>query len=406
MARNISISDYTYVLPDEKIAKFPLAQRDLSKLLIYQNADIKESIFKNINQYLPQNSTLVFNNTKVVCARLIFERENATKPIEIFVLEPATNIPMEAAMLQKGKATWVCLVGNNRKFNTDFIEKRFTFEGNELFIKAYKPVIKGDSFEVSFEWNEDITFAEVLNFAGIIPLPPYLKRVPDENDKSRYQTVYAHHEGSVAAPTAGLHFTNEILSELKQSGHSIAELVLHVGAGTFKPVKAETMENHEMHSEEIAISKATLVHLIHHVNNIIAVGTTSLRTLESLFWFGLKLKLFPNEKLTKLDVKQWDAYDLEVPEGFRYADALNEIVAMMDRNNLQTLTGKTQVMIAPGYTIRAIKGIITNFHQPDSTLLLLIATVIGENWRKVYEYALENNFRFLSYGDSSLLLRD
>ncbi len=405
MARSIAIADYTYTLPEEKIAKFPLEQRDQSKLLVYKNQHISESQFFNIENHLPENTTLVFNNTKVICARLLFERPNATKPIEIFVLEPASNIPMEQAMLQKGKATWTCLVGNNKKFNTDFIEKTFEFENQQLYLKAYKPVVKGDAFEVTLEWNEDLSFAEILHFAGYIPLPPYLKRVPSESDKNRYQTVYAQHEGSVAAPTAGLHFTPEILTQLQSKGHHLQEVILHVGAGTFKPVKAETMQDHEMHYEQLQVSQATIQHLYEHAGNCIAVGTTSLRTLESLFWYGLKIHLFPEQNHEEILVEQWDAYDLNVPIDFDYQKAMATILNYMNEKEIDKIHGKTQLMIAPGYTIRSIRGIITNFHQPDSTLLLLVATVIGENWRKIYDYALANDFRFLSYGDSSLLLR-
>ena len=406
MPRHLSIKDFSYHLPEEKIAKEPLEKRDESKLLVFKNETISEGIFKDLTNHLPANSLLVFNNTKVICARLIFEIEGKTKPIEIFLLEPASSREMQSAMVQKGKAKWKCLVGNNKGFKADYIEKKISYEGKEYFIKVFKPEASGDVFEVEIEWNEEVFFAEILNFAGLIPLPPYLKREVTESDKDRYQTVYAKQEGSVAAPTAGLHFTENVLDNLEKEGHKCEFVQLHVGAGTFKPVKAEQMEGHEMHSEEIVVSKLFIEKLIAQQENIIAVGTTSLRTLETLYWVGAKLKYQKLEMLDNVLVNQWDAYDLKIESDFTFVDALNEIKQYLEKNKLENLVGKTQILIAPGYEIKSSVAIITNFHQPDSTLLLLIAAMVGEKWREIYAYALENNFRFLSFGDSSILFRN
>jgi len=402
MARDIKIEDYTYDLPPDKIAKAPLSNRSDSKLLVYKNGSIEDAKFKDIVSYLPSNCSLVFNNTKVVCARLLFDNPGiSNKPIEIFVLEPTAGLTIEQAMLQKGTCSWICLIGNMRHFSVDSLEKSFHAHNAEFKLTAFKPLPSGDAFEVRFDWDGDISFAELLNLAGIIPLPPYLKRIPDENDKTRYQTVYAKQEGSVAAPTAGLHFTNEILSELHSKGIATEYVVLHVGAGTFKPVKSETMQGHDMHSEEIVVSKSTIQGLIRNVDNLIAVGTTSLRTLESLFWVGLKLHL----GIADLNIRQWDAYDLEIPYDFTYLTALQTILDFLEASDLDSISTKTQLLIAPGYRIRSVKGIITNFHQPNSTLLLLVAALVGDNWREIYNHALASDYRFLSYGDGSLLLR-
>lgn len=401
MAREIKIEEYTYELPEEKIAKAPLAERAESKLLVYRNGQIIDAKFKGIGSFLPRPSTLVFNSTKVVNARILFDNPlGKNKPIEIFVLEPNQGISIEKAMLQKNKSTWICLIGNIRDFTTTSLVKSIPLATAQLTLTAHQPLRNNDVFEITFEWNGEATFAEVLDLAGITPLPPYLKRVPDENDKSRYQTVYAKQEGSVAAPTAGLHFTKQMIQELKQQGIGIENVVLHVGAGTFKPVKAETLKDHHMHSEELFVEKETLQHLLANADHLIAVGTTSLRTLESLFWIGVKLHMGLNET----EIYQWDAYDLDVPHGFGYKNALETIFNFLTAQNEDALRTKTQLLIAGGYKIRSVNGIITNFHQPNSTLLLLIEAMVGKNWRNIYQHALENNYRFLSYGDSSLLL--
>ena len=406
--KELKIIDFTYDLPQNKIAAYPLAERDQSKLLIYKNGKIGVDTYKNIDDQLTSETLLIFNNTKVVEARILFTKETGST-IEIFCLEPDDRYKdVTNAMLQHSKVFWKCLVGGAKKWKSEKLSKPIEINQESIVLDASIVEKKNDYFIIEFNWsNQSISFAELLHHAGIIPLPPYLNRSIEEADKTTYQTIYAKHDGSVAAPTAGLHFTDTIFEKFASKNIHNSYVTLHVGAGTFKPVKASKMNEHEMHAEYIDVTIETIQDLMNYSpKTIVAVGTTSLRTIESLYWMGVKAYQNIEASIEEIEVKQWDAYDLEVPEGFRYADALNEIVAMMDRNNLQTLTGKTQVMIAPGYTIRAIKGIITNFHQPDSTLLLLIATVIGENWRKVYGYALNNDFRFLSYGDSSLLLRE
>jgi S-adenosylmethionine:tRNA ribosyltransferase-isomerase len=403
--KEIAIKDYTYELPEEKIAKFPLENRAMSKLLVYQHDQISESIFQNVGAYLPAGARLIFNSTKVVCARILFQT-STDKKVEIFMLEPSHGQEMQQAMLQKGTAKWICLVGNMKQFKENFLTKVFAFEGKEYFIKVYKPTPYLDSFKVKLEWSEELTFAEVLSFAGLIPLPPYMKRLPVAEDTSRYQTVYANEEGSVAAPTAGLHFTDELLANLNANKVDCSNVVLHVGAGTFKPVKAATMVDHQMHAEEIVVEKSLLEDIIAKQQPIVVVGTTSFRTMESLFWFGLKLELNGLKSATSLSIAQWDPYELVVPEGFTYLNAFENIVKMLQITNQHQLKGKTQLLVAPGYQVRVAEAIITNFHQPDSTLLLLVAAFVGEaNWKKIYDYALSHDFRFLSFGDSSILYR-
>ena len=401
MAREIKIEEFSYKLPEDKIAKTPLLERSDSKLLFYNKGLIKDYKFKNIVELVSPKCTLIFNNTKVVCARIIFENSiKANKPIEIFVLEPLGNLSIEATMLQKGSSKWICLIGNYRFFDSNSLEKTLHINNTDVTLKIHKPIKLNDVFEVEFEWNADFSFAEILNLAGVIPLPPYLKRVADENDASRYQTVYSKQEGSVASPTAGLHFTNEILEDLRRNDISTEYVVLHVGTGTFKPVKTKSMKDHTMHSEEIIVTKATIINLLKNVDNLIAVGTTSLRTLESLFWIGLKL----HNESANIQIKQWDAYDFEIPPEFDYKKALESVLNYLELSRQDSIKTKTQLLIAPGYKIRSVKGIITNFHQPNSTLLLLIAALVGNDWKKIYEHALNNDYRFLSYGDSSFLL--
>lgn len=401
MAREIKIEDYSYDLPPGKIAKVPLAKRSDSKLLVYNKGQMADARFNDVISFLPDNCTLVFNNTKVVYARILFDNPGvSSKPIEFFVLEPTHGLTMEQGMLQQRSSTWLCMVGNLRHFKGDVLEKSIQYGSSQLKLIAHKPVPCGDAFVVLMEWDADLTFAELLNMAGIIPLPPYLKRMPDMDDQVRYQTVYAKQEGSVAAPTAGLHFTDELLFDLKQQGFGISYVVLHVGAGTFKPVKSSTMQGHDMHSEELVVSRSTLEGLIQNPRNRIAVGTTSLRTLESLYWLGLKLHL----GLKAMVVNQWDAYDLQVPNGFEYQDALHALLDYLEASQSDSIYAKTQLLIAPGYRIRSVNGIITNFHQPNSTLLLLVAALVGDDWRKIYDHALSNDYRFLSYGDGSLLM--
>lgn len=403
VARSISIADFTYILPDERIAQFPLADRANSKLLQCAGGVISDHVFHQLPDLLPVGCTLVFNTTKVVCARMLFPIEGKQKPVEIFVLEPQSGITMEQAMHTKGTAVWKCLVGNNKHFSEARIRRSFISKGETYFIEVEKPLPSGDAFLVRFTWSDALTFSELLDAFGQIPLPPYMKRTPEAGDSARYQTVYAREEGSVAAPTAGLHFTDDVLAQLRKRQIYIEQVTLHVGAGTFRPVKASTMEGHDMHAEEISITQASIAHLLQYPQQLIAVGTTSLRTLESLFWIGWKWQVADRAAIPA--VYQWDAYDTQVPADFTYEEALKVILMRMETYGLTVLTTKTQLLIAPGYHIRSAKGLITNFHQPNSTLLLLVATFIGDDWKKVYAHALENDYRFLSYGDSSLLWR-
>jgi len=402
--KDISILDYTYSLTDEQIAKYPLAERDESKLLVYKGGVIEESVYKNLAAHLPADTLLVFNNTKVVEARLIFTKATGGV-IELFCLEPHDQYPdITTAMLQKGKVLWKCLVGGAKKWKAETLVKEIQVEAETIQLSAVMLERLNDYFLIELSWNKDtLSFAEILHIAGLIPLPPYLNRQADEKDKATYQTIYAAHDGSVAAPTAGLHFTKRLFDNLEAKGISHQFVTLHVGAGTFKPVKAATMQEHEMHAEFIDVSLELIESLLTN-NTIIPVGTTSLRTLESLYWLGVKvlsgalLVVSENGGLT-----QWDAYEL--PQDVKKEEALSALIHWMKDNNLNRLITKTQLLIAPGYQLRIAKGIVTNFHQPQSTLLLLVAAIIGNDWRKVYEHALANNFRFLSYGDGCLLFK-
>ncbi len=402
--KNLSIADFTYDLPEDRIAKYPLAERDASKLLIYQDGDITEDQYRQLPSHLPANSLLVFNNTKVVEARLLFQKASGGV-IEIFCLEPHEQYAdITTAMQQKGKVWWHCLVGGASKWKSgQLLEKNIS---DNIRLEAKCMDKKTGSFLIEISWSDQsMSFAELLHLAGAIPLPPYIKRAADETDKNRYQTIYAIQDGSVAAPTAGLHFTPAVLKELEQKNIPTAFVTLHVGAGTFKPVKSDQMADHEMHAEWIDVDR----HFIENLNdqldkNIIAVGTTSLRTLESLYWLGLKC-MHPGNNETvpeTVSISQWDPYDLQ-SEQLPASVALGQLLAWMEKNKLEKLITKTQILIAPGYTFRIVKGLITNFHQPQSTLLLLVAALVGNNWKKIYRHALQNNYRFLSYGDGSLL---
>ena len=401
----ININDFDYPLPDERIARFPLENRDASKLLVYKKNECITHLFKELPDLLPHNTLLVFNNTKVIHARLLFKKETGSI-IEIFCLEPAENdVDIQLAFQQKGSCVWKCFVGNNKRWKDVFIEKKFEYNGEIHTMKVERKQAVENAWIVEFSWSDiSLSFAEVIDKLGVIPLPPYLNREVVETDNIRYQTVYASENGSVAAPTAGLHFTAEIFSKLKSKGIQCENITLHVGAGTFKPVSSETIDQHTMHSEKIYIERSLIVKLIENIDkNIIPVGTTSTRTLESLYWFGVKLFL-GNYKQEELDVLQWDAYQEKYNLGITAKVALQNIINFMDVRNIQVLSGQTQMMILPGYQFKIAKGIITNFHQPRSTLLLLICALIGEKWKEIYDYALKNDYRFLSYGDSCLLL--
>lgn len=403
--RYISINDYFYSLPEDKIAKYPLPERDASKLLIYKEGNITKDIYRNIATHIPENSLLIFNNTKVVEARLLFQKPTGGV-IEIFCLEPHSQYAdITTAMLQKGKVWWHCLVGGVAKWKKgQTLEKKIHYADKEIILTASFIEKKNDSFIIEISWlPAAMSFAEVLNHAGAVPLPPYIKRAPEESDKERYQTVYADKHGSVAAPTAGLHFTNLVFGNLKEKNIKADFVTLHVGAGTFKPVKSETMQEHEMHAEFIDVSRRIIETIITNLDsNIIAVGTTSLRTIESLYWLGVKLLATSNDTDGPQGLSQWEAYEM-TGRIHSAKDALQALINWMDRNQLERLITKTQILIAPGYNFKIVKGLITNFHQPQSTLLLLVAALVGEDWRKVYDYALQHDFRFLSYGDGSLL---
>ena len=404
--RSLSIKDFTYSLPEERIAKYPLAERDASKLLIYKEESITDDIYRNIRAHIPSNSLLVVNDTKVVEARLLFQKSTGGV-IEIFCLEPHEQYPdITTAMLQHEKVFWHCLIGGASKWkHGQILSKKILYNRNELILEAKYIGKEIDSFIVELSWNNSsLSFAEVLHLFGAIPLPPYIKREAETSDAERYQTVYAHYEGSVAAPTAGLHFTESVFKSLKEKNIQKEFVTLHVGAGTFKPVKSETMQDHEMHAEYFTISKTTIQNLIYHLDkNIIAVGTTSLRTLESLYWLGAKQSTVNSQQ--SMEITQWEVYDRK-EKMISTKEALENLIRWMSAKSLNSLTGKTQIIIAPGYQFKIVNGLVTNFHQPQSTLLLLVSAFIGNNWRKVYDFALENNFRFLSYGDGSLLWRN
>lgn len=396
----LSIQEFTYELPEERIARYPLAERDASKLLVYRKGEISESVYWNLAAALPAGSLLVFNNTRVVEARLLFQKETGGI-IEIFCLEPGDQYAdITSAMLQKGKVYWKCLVGGAKKWK----EGPLRMEIQSLVIEARKVEQHNDYFIIELSWNNaTLSFAELLHAAGSIPLPPYLNRKTEAADKERYQTIYAEQDGSVAAPTAGLHFTPHVFETLEQKNIHKAFVTLHVGAGTFKPVKASTMGEHEMHAEFIEVSAALIRELIRqYEQGIIAVGTTSLRTLESLYWLGVKVMATPDITAAALQLNQWEPYEIQ-EQNIPTTTALEALLQWIEQQPLQQLITKTQIIIAPGYRFRIISGLITNFHQPQSTLLLIVAAITGNDWKRIYNYAMENDFRFLSYGDGCLL---
>lgn len=401
--RNIHISDYDYDLPDSRIAKYPLEKRDNSKLLVYKNEEITNAVFSSLPDYLPADSLMVFNNTKVIQARLHFRKETGAL-IEIFCLEPHEPHDYLLNFQQINKCSWVCLVGNLKKWKEGDLLKNILINESEIEIRARKLQSNGDSHIIEFEWdNANISFADILETGGELPIPPYLNRKTEEKDKQTYQTVYSKIKGSVAAPTAGLHFTPEVFDNLKSKGIEADEVTLHVGAGTFKPVKSDTINDHEMHSEFISVKKGIIQRLYNHGGKVIAVGTTSVRALESLYYIGEALGRNESEDIR---VKQWQPYSNE-NNNIDTKTALANILSYLEKHNLNTLVANTQIIIAPGYTFKIVNGIVTNFHQPKSTLLLLVSAFVGSNnWKEIYNHALNNEYRFLSYGDSSLLLRD
>lgn len=401
--RHIQIKDYNYALPDERIAKFPVAQRDHSKLLIYNKGAISEDHFYNIAAHLPQGALMIYNNTKVIQARIHFRKETGAL-IEVFLLEPVEPTDYELMFQTNGSCSWLCMVGNLKKWKGTPLSRTFSVKGANVTLTAAYRHEQGTSHWIDFTWdNPAVSFAELLEAVGELPIPPYLNRDTEESDKITYQTVYSKIKGSVAAPTAGLHFTDAVLASVDARGIERDEVTLHVGAGTFKPVKSDEISGHQMHTEFISVHRSTLERLIRHGASAIAVGTTSVRTLESLYYMGAKLALNPALAEEQLHVSQWEPYDSALP-AIAPVDALRNIVSWLDRHAVSTLHSSTQIIIAPGYDYKIVKLLITNFHQPQSTLLLLVSAFVNGDWRRIYDYALSHDFRFLSYGDSSLLI--
>ena len=422
--KEIHISDYNYALPDERIAKFPMKERDHSKLLIYNKGEVGEDVFYNLPNYLSKGALMVFNNTKVIQARMHFRKETGAL-IEVFLLEPAEPSDYELMFQTTGRCAWYCLVGNLKKWKEGTLEikdARLKMNDEPFRLTAKRLGEHGTSHLIEFEWTGGMSFAEVIDAVGELPIPPYLNRKTQESDKTTYQTVYSKIKGSVAAPTAGLHFTKNVLEAIDAHGIEREEVTLHVGAGTFKPVKSELIADHEMHTEFFSVRRETIEKLIRHQGQAIAVGTTSVRTLESLYYMGLKVMANPDIEEEQLHVRQWEPYEAPptAPEGASLpnrtfvspsgdergagAAVLQALLDWMDRHELNVLHSSTQIIIAPGYDYKIVKMLVTNFHQPQSTLLLLVSAFVKGDWRRIYDYALAHDFRFLSYGDSSLLI--
>ena len=432
MEKDIRISDFSYELPDERIAKFPVEQRDQSKLLVYEHGHISETRFSHLPEFLPKNALMVFNNTRVIQARLHFRKETGAL-IEIFLLEPAEPADYEQVFQTSEACSWLCLVGNQKKWKEGTLSRMLEIKGEKVELRATRKGSVGTSQLIEFQWLVEnktfplqgeskgaFSFAEILDAIGELPIPPYLNRDTEESDKSTYQTVYSRIKGSVAAPTAGLHFTEDVLKTIENQGITREEVTLHVGAGTFRPVKSETIEGHEMHSEHISVRRQTIENLIRHGGRAIAVGTTSVRTLESLYYIGRKILHNPDIAEEALAVAQWEPYENRdsrfeergrgneeggtVNSQLSTLNSLRAILDWLDRHQLDTLTSATQIIIVPGYEYKIVSHLVTNFPQPQSTLLLLVSAFVGGDWRRIYNYALDHDFRFLSYGDSSLLI--
>lgn len=400
--KHIKISDYNYPLPDERIAKFPLPVRDQSKLLVYRHGEVSETRFTSLPDYLEAGELMIFNNTKVIQARLHFRKETGAL-IEIFCLEPIQPNDYVLNFQQTSHAAWLCMIGNLKKWKEGSLHKEMNVKGHTITLTATRGECRGTSHWVDFTWdNPEITFADILEVFGELPIPPYLNRETQESDKETYQTVYSKIKGSVAAPTAGLHFTERVLQALRNKGVDLEEVTLHVGAGTFKPVKSEEIEGHEMHTEYISVNRQTIEKLIAHGGKAIAVGTTSVRTLESLYYIGVTIASHPDAGQEELHVRQWQPY--ETHPTMTTMESLQQILDYMKRHELEALHTSTQIIIAPGYIYHIVQKMVTNFHQPQSTLLLLVSAFVKGDWRTIYDYALAHDFRFLSYGDSSLLI--
>lgn len=395
----LSISDYNYPLPEERIAKYPLPERDHSKLLIYKDGEVREDRFFRVGDYIPAHSLLVYNNTRVIQARLVFHKPSGAR-IEIFCLEPLAPHDYQLSLSSTEGCTWKCMIGNAKKFRETAIDMPLQVAGGNVVLRATKGEQTGNTFAVTFSWEGGLSFAEILDAVGELPIPPYLNRPTEERDKTTYQTIYSRIKGSVAAPTAGLHFTEAVLADLRQRGIKTTELTLHVGAGTFQPVKTEDANLHTMHTEIIAVPRQAIVDILANLGHIVAVGTTSMRTLESLYFLGCMLLRGDRS----LHVPQFMPYEQEWT--LSTEEALQALLAYLDETHQDTLHAETQIMIKPGYRFRVVEQLITNFHQPKSTLLLLVSAFVGEDWKKIYDYALAHDFRFLSYGDSSILFRN
>jgi len=400
--KHICIKDYNYDLPESRIANFPVADRDHSKLLIYNKGEVSEDAFFNIGKYLPEGSLMIFNNTRVIQARIHFRKTTGAQ-IEVFLLEPALPSDYELMFQTNGKCSWLCMIGNLKKWKEGSLVRTLDIKGRKVTLTAQRRHEQGTSHWVDFSWDDtDVTFADLLEHAGELPIPPYLNRDTEESDKVTYQTVYSKIKGSVAAPTAGLHFTDKVLADIDAHGIEREEITLHVGAGTFKPVKSDEISGHSMHTEYISVKRSTIEKLIKYGASAIAVGTTSVRTLESLYYVGARLAANPDATEEELHIDQWEPYETDAKPA--PVEALRNIIDYLDRNNTNVFHGSTQIIIAPGYEYKIVKMLVTNFHQPQSTLLLLVSAFVHGDWKKIYDYALTHDFRFLSYGDSSLLI--
>lgn len=408
--RHIRIAEFNYPLPDERIAKFPLKERDSSKLLVYNHGQVSDDVFTSLPSYLPEGALMVFNNTRVIQARLHFRKPATGGPksrgalIEVFLLEPACPSDYQIMFTQTERCSWYCMIGNLKRWKDDTpcLSLQIEADGRMITLNARRGPQHGNGYRVDFDWDGGVSFAQLLESAGEIPIPPYLNRESQESDKTTYQTVYSKIKGSVAAPTAGLHFTDRVLKDIDAHGIEREEVTLHVGAGTFRPVKSEEISGHEMHTEFISVRRSTIEALIRHDGQAIAVGTTSVRTLESLYYIGVYLSTHPDSTPEDMQVEQWTPYDTD-PD-MDTVQALGHIVSYLDAHGLDALKTSTRIIIAPGYNYHVVRMMVTNFHQPQSTLLLLVSAFVKGDWRKIYDYALSHDFRFLSYGDSSLLI--
>ena len=401
--RNININDYDYDLPEDRIAQYPVKERDGSQLLIFQENKISKDIFRNIVSYLPSDSLLVFNNTRVIRARLLFKKESGAN-IEILCLEPFLPSDYSLSFSSRESVEWKCIIGNLKKWKSGALMTTFIYNNNSYKLFAERLQEEGETLNIKFSWTATgLSFGEVIELTGHMPLPPYINRADEQADIERYQTVYSSIDGSVAAPTAGLHFTDTVFGDIESKGIKKVELTLHVGAGTFKPVKSDNVINHEMHCEHFSIDKKTLELIRNFKGKIIPVGTTSVRTLESIYWLGVKLLRKPFYFFNVISLTQWEAYEL--PSTISKEESLEALLKYLEKENMKILHASTSIMIVPGYDFKITSGMITNFHQPRSTLLLLISAFTGKKWKELYIFALNNNFRFLSYGDSSLLLK-